>query len=190
MDKIPSGGEVFDFEPANLPQDFLAALGLMSASASITDGVVEMAIVGMLGLDGEQGWAVTAHMPAPLRANVLKSAAEIRFSDPRILDELDVLLEAIKKATEARNEIIHGSWCRVPSTGQVMLVQQKARTHVEVSANPMTVDEVKLKATALYDAGMNLMQFIMAIGAVPDLPGDRPRGINTPKARKAASKKK
>lgn len=54
----------------------------------------------------------------------------------------------------------------------------------------MTVDEVKLKATALYDAGMNLMQFIMAIGAVPDLPGDRPRGINTPKARKAASKKK
>ncbi len=190
MKKTPNGNEVLDFEPEHLPHDFLAALGLMSASASHTDGIVEMAIAGMLGIDGEQGYAVTAHMSAPLRVSVLKAAAEIRFDNPKILDELDVIIDEITNAAGARNDMIHGAWCLKRSTNEVILVKQEARTHVNVTSRPMTVDEVKLKSRALYEAGINLMRFILAVDVLPALPRERVRGANYPKARKAARKKK
>jgi hypothetical protein len=190
MDRTPSGNEVLDFEPAHLPHDHLAAIGLMSAAASSTDSIVEMAIAGMLGIDGEQGYAVTAHMSAPLRASVLKSAAEIALTDARALDWLDEIMRAIKDAASDRNDIVHGSWCVRPSNGEVLLVQQEARTHVIISSRPVTVDEIKRKAIALYDAGMDLMRFLMAVNRLPALPrADRARGVNTPQARKAARKK-
>jgi len=189
MDKTPRGNEVLDFDPFNLPPMHLQAIGLMSAAASSTDSVIEMAIAGALGIDGEQGYAVTAHMPFPLRMSVLKSAAEIRFARHEILNALDSILEVIKKAVEDRNDYIHGSWCRRPSDGAALLVQQSARTHVEVSSRPVTVDEIEGKALALYNAGMDLMRFIIAADILPPLPRDRERGVNTPKARKAARKK-
>lgn len=190
MDRTPSGNEVLDFDPANLPQDHLAAIGLMSAAASSTDSIIGMAIAGMLGIDGEQGYAVTAHMSAPLRASVLKSAAEIAISNPKLLDALDDIMEAIKNAANERNDIVHGSWCVRPSDGTVLLVQQEARTHVVITSRPVTVDEIKLKALTLHEAGMDLMRFITMLGLIPALPRtDRQRGVNTPKARKAARKK-
>lgn len=189
MDETPRGNEVLDFDPFNLPPLHLRAIGLMSAAASSTDSVIEMAIAGVLGLDGEQGYAVTAHMPNPLRISVLKSAAEIRFDRADILNALDSILDTIKAAVEERNDYVHGSWCVRPSDGAVLLVQQSARTHVEVSSRPVAVKEIESKAVALYDAGMDLMRFIIATDILPPLPRDRQRGVNTPKARKAARKK-
>lgn len=189
MKLTPEGNEVLDFDPQNLPQEHLAAIGLMSAAASSADGIVEMAIAGMLGIDGEQGYAVTAHMSAPLRASVLKSAAEIVLTSPSALDDLDKLLAAIKQAADDRNAFVHGSWCVRPSDGEVLLVRQEARTHVEISSRPVTVDEIKLKAVALHHAGLDLMEFIMAVDKLPLIPRKRERGINTPKARKASRKK-
>jgi hypothetical protein len=182
MDRTPQGNEILDFEPAHLPQEHLAAIGLMSAAASSTDSVIEMAIAGMLGIDGEQGYAVTAHMSGPLRASVLRSAAEIIIENPKLLDVLDDIMDAIKDATNARNDIVHGSWCVRPSDGTVFLVQQEARTHVVITSRPVTVDEIKLKALTLYGVGMDLMRFITMLGLVPALPrADRKRGVNTPR---------
>ncbi|MEO6112840.1 MAG: hypothetical protein ABIP07_00115 [Sphingomicrobium sp.] len=157
MQKTPLGNEVLDFNPFSLPPHYLRAIGLMSAAASSTDGVFEMAIAGVLGVDGEMGWAVTAHMTAPLRKSVLSSAAEIRFESAKTLDRLDAVLSRIKTAVEERNDMIHGSWCIKHSTGEVLLVQQEARTHVVTSSRPVPVDEIERKALTLYDAGMELM---------------------------------
>lgn len=191
MDKTPHGNEVYDFEPAKLPQEFLAALGLVSASASHSDSIVEMAIAGMLGIDGEQGYAVTAHMSAPLRTSVLKASAEIKIDNAKALDELDIILQRITDTMSARNQMLHGSWAVKPSTGEVMLIRQEARTHVEITSRPVTVDEIKLEALALYDAGIDLMRFLIALNLVPALPrANRQRGVNTPRERKAARKKR
>ncbi|HXS48566.1 MAG TPA: hypothetical protein VN713_00405 [Sphingomicrobium sp.] len=188
MDRTPAGNEVLDFTPHLLPQDLLAALGLMAASAAQTEDIIEMAIAGILGIDGERGYAVTCHMSAPLRASVLKSAAEIRFDDPAILDELDLLLDRIKLTQGYRNDMLHGSWCRRPSDGAIFLVSQEARTHVEIKSRPVTVDEIELKADALYEAGIDLMSFLIDLNVVPETPRERKRGVNTPKSRKARKK--
>ena len=189
MTHTANGNETLDFDPRNLPQEYLAAIGLLSAAASSTDGIIEYAIAGLLGLDAEQGWAVTAHMPAPLRTSVLRSSAEIAIANGKALDELDIHLDAIKAATDARNQIIHGSWCVRPSDKAVLLVKQEARTHVEVSSRPVAVNEIESKALALYEVGMNLMRFCIALGIDPALPRERDRLVNTHKARKARRKK-
>lgn len=189
MDRTPNDNEVLDFDPQNLPQEHLAAIGLLSAAASHTDGIVEMAIAGMLGIDGEQGWAVTAHMSSPQRTSVLRASAEIVLTDETALNELDIHLEAIKRATDGRNEIVHGSWCYRKSDRAVLLVKQEARTHVSVSSRPVTADEIKLKARTLHEVGINLMRFLIAVGMIPALPRERERGVNTPKARKARQQK-
>ncbi|HSQ95519.1 MAG TPA: hypothetical protein VLM18_05395 [Croceibacterium sp.] len=188
MERTPKGNEVLDFDPRNLPQEHLAAIGLMSAAASHTDSIVEMAIAGMLGIDGEQGWAVTAHMSAPLRTSVLKSAAEIVIDDGNALDVLDDIMNDIKTAAEARNDMIHGSWAFRQSDKAVLLIQQSARTHVEATLIPVTVNEIKRKALTLYEAGLSLMEFIIEAKKVPPLPRERNRGDNAPKARKARRK--
>jgi hypothetical protein len=75
-----------DFDPRNLPQDLLAAIGRMTTSAAHTESCVDEAIAGCLGIDYEYGQAVTTHMTMPLRFDVLRSAAELRIDD---LDALD-----------------------------------------------------------------------------------------------------
>lgn len=188
MDKTPLGNEVLDFEPANLQQDLLAAIGLMAACGSHTEDIIEMAIAGMLGIDGEQGYAVTAHMPAPLRFSVLKASAEIRLTNAAALDELDILLERIKAAQGPRNDVIHASWGRRRSTGETLLVRQEARTHVEVISRPVAVDQIKAEAILLYEAGIGLLRFLIALDLMPNLPPNRARGVNTPKERKKRRK--
>jgi hypothetical protein len=191
MKQTANGNEVLDFDPRKLPAGHLGAIGFMSAAASSTDSIIEMAIAGMLGVDGEQGYAVTAHMSAPLRVSVLKASAEIALTSAAALDELDVVLSRIDTAAKERNRFVHGSWCFRSSDGAVLLVQQEARTHVEIRSRPVAVEEIRSKAAALYEAGMDLMRFMMAVDKLPALPRhDRVRGVNTPKARKAARKQK
>lgn len=131
---------------------------------------------------------MTAHMSAPLRESVLKSAAEIVIPDEHDLNELDVILAAIKTAAADRNDMVHGSWCYRESDKAVLLVQQKARSNVAVTSRPVTVDEIKLKALALYNAGIDLMEFLITQDRVPALPRDRVRGANTHRERKARRK--
>ena len=77
---------IYDFDPRNLPADFLESIGLCVTCAAQTQYMLEAAIWGCLGLDTEFGMAITTHMPQPLRISTLKAAAEIRLDDPDLLD--------------------------------------------------------------------------------------------------------
>ncbi|MGJ0395213.1 MAG: hypothetical protein ACR65U_03145 [Methylocystis sp.] len=89
---------VYDFAPHNLPQELLAAIGLMTASAAQTESIVESAIHGCLGIDFEYGMSVTTHMAMPQKFSALRSSAEIRIDDLDALDELDDIISDLEKA--------------------------------------------------------------------------------------------
>lgn len=113
---------IYDFDPRNLPPEYLAAIGLVTTTWSQTDHTVEMLIAALLGIDAEYGLAVTTHMAQPLRDSVARAAAEIRIDDLDALDELDQLLDRVKEAADRRNGIAHQTWCRHPVTGDVYRV--------------------------------------------------------------------
>jgi hypothetical protein len=175
----------YDFDPRNLPQKLLAAIGLMTASAAQTENCVDTAIAGCLGIDVEYGQAVTTHMTAPLRDSVLRSAAEIRIDDLDALDELDALLDTINEAFKKRNAVVHHAWCRDPETNAVFTVKETARTRVETDLLPMSVDSVERDALFVYQAGMDLYSFLMRHSLFPPFqPADRFRGHKSKAARK------
>lgn len=140
-------------------------------------------------LESDYSTAVTTHMNAPLRDNVLRAAAEIRIDDLDDLDELDRLLDEIKTAFDKRNAYVHRSWCRHPDTGECFTVDIEARGSVDQLV-PIIVDQIKADAARIYDAGMSLMTFLAARKLLPTLPAARrERAHKTKAARKKRRKK-
>jgi hypothetical protein len=183
--------EVYDFDPRNLPQDLLAAMGLMTASAAHTESCVDEAITGCLGIDYEYGQAVTTHLTMPLRFSILRSAAEIRIDDLDALDVLDVLLDRLDEAFKKRNAVVHHGWCRDTETGSVFMVKETARQRVEIEAIPMSADQVRSDALFVYDAGMALFLFLKAHNLLPPFPtASRPRGHKSKEERKKRRERK
>ncbi|HXQ11519.1 MAG TPA: hypothetical protein VN805_11045 [Caulobacteraceae bacterium] len=180
---------VYDYDPRKIPPDYIAAIGLVTACSAQTEYVVEMLIGCLLGIDAEYQVAVTTHMTAPLRDGVVRAVAEIRIDDLDALDRLDVLLDQIQSAIDKRNAIVHRRWSRHPTTGEVFTVKTSARGSVRSDLAPMSVDQIKSDAAFIYDAGIELLQFMIAMGLEPRFPAPRPRAHKTRAARKARRKK-
>jgi hypothetical protein len=176
----------YNFDPLNLPSNLRAAIGLAVAAASQTEDIINQAIGGCLGIDGEYTIAVTQHMPIPLKLSVLYSAAEIRLDDLDDLDKLDELLATVKDTLDKRNAIVHDSWAVEAQTRKAHRISQKARVRVEAESNPITVDEVVGDAVSILDAGLALYEFFSDRNLLPQpLTGMRPRGHKSKAARKA-----
>ncbi len=178
---------IYDYDPRNLPQDVLAAIGLVAANSAQTESIVEMGIAGCLGLNTTFGLAITTHMNAPLRDHVLRAVAEIRIDDLDALDELDGLLDNINAAFSKRNHYVHNSWCRDPKTGEVFTASVTARGIVDAELIPVSINQIKRDATIIYDAGMALMSFLIARNLLAPFPA-APR--NSAHKTKAARKKR
>jgi hypothetical protein len=180
---------VYDYDPRNLPQEVLGAIGLLVACSAQTEHVVELGIGGFLQIEVDYAVAVTTHMNAPLRDNVLRAAAEIRMDDLDDLDELDDLLDAVKIAFDKRNMYVHHTWCKHPKTGEVFLNRTSARGSVNSELIPLTVDQIKTDALFIYDAGMNLMRFLSTRNMLAPFPTSRgSRAHKTKAARKKRRK--
>lgn len=181
--------DVFDFDPRNLPASYRKAIGLVAASSAQTEAVMQYAICAFLGVDAEYGWAVTAHMNATMRDQVLRATAEIRIDDLDALDQLDDLMERIGTANGKRNGHVHAEWCRDPKTDNVYAATIKARGRVESSLVKVAVDEIEADAKLIYDLGIELMNFVHAMGLEAPLPPPiRPRGHKSKAARKQRRK--
>lgn len=181
--------KIYEFNPLKLPPEYLQSIGLVSAASAHTEAVVNMAIGGCLCIDVEYNAAVTTHMSAPMRDNVLRAAAEIRIDSVDALDMLDEILDGVNEGFRKRNAYVHHSWCSDPETGQVFTVKQEARGSVDSELIPVTVDKIKEDAAFIYEAGISLMRFITLHKLFPTFPSQlRPRGHKTKAARKKRRK--
>jgi hypothetical protein len=176
---------IYEFDPRKLPREYLEAIGLVVASSAQTENVVEMGIGGCLGIDVEYATAVTTHMSAPQRDNVLRAAAEIKIDNLDVLDAFDEHLDQIKKAFETRNRYVHRVWGQDPGTGAVFTLRTEARGSVDTEVIPMDLNQVRADAALIYKAGMDLMTFLTDQDLLPPFPPHaRPRAHKTKAARK------
>jgi len=159
-----------DFDPRNLPKKYLEAIGLACACYAQTEDHVQMAISGILGVDGEIGWAISTHMAAPLRENVLKSLTDIKFENLDDIKEFDRLFDNIREAGKKRNEIAHNLWCTDEKTKEVLRLKTQARRRVDVELAPVSLESIKADADFIYTAGIELLRFLLTKGLAPTLP--------------------
>lgn len=176
-----------DFDPRNLPSEYLKAIGLACACYAQTEDHVQMAIAGLLGIDVETGWAVSTHMTAPLRESVLKSLSDIKFDSLDDIEAFDALLADIAEAGNRRNRIVHHMWCRDEVTGGIFQVRTQARTRVTADLTPVSLESIEADAKFIYDAGIEFLRFLMTKELVPDFP---PRGRARFDKRKAVKNKR
>lgn len=181
----------YDFDARNLPQDILAAIGLVAATSAMAEYTMEQAIGGLSGIDFEYTAAICTHMSNPMRDQALRAVAEIRLDRIDDLDELDTLLDALGAALKKRNDYLHAGWCRDPATGEVFTTKTEARGSVEMSLIPMTVGKIKKDALAIYDTAISVYSFFGARGLLARIPSTpRPRHHKTKAARKKLRKGK
>jgi hypothetical protein len=182
---------IYDFDPRNLPERLHIAIGLAIASYAQTEDIVQQAIAGCCGLDIEYGKAITVHMTMPLRFSALRSVAEIRIDDLDLLDELDRHLDRLEECTAKRNGLAHSKWCRDPTTGDLYIVEEKARSRLEAELRPVSIEDVERDATLIYQAGIDLYAFLGEVNLLPILPTDyRPRAHKSRAERKKRREEK
>ncbi|QKC89678.1 hypothetical protein EB230_15620 [Mesorhizobium sp. NZP2234] len=159
-----------DFDPRNLPKEYLEAIGMACTCYAQTEDHIQMAIAGLLGVDMEIGWAVTTHMTLPLRESVLKSLTDIKFDDLSDVEEFDRLLAKVSEAANKRNQIVHHMWCIDEDTKEVFQVRAQARARVNVDVMPVSLEAIRADAGFIYNAGIELFRFIMTKNLLPTLP--------------------
>jgi hypothetical protein len=160
----------FDFDPTALPAEILQALGFLVACSAQTEGIIQTAICGCLGVTALYGPAITAHMTAPLRDNVLRSVAQIRIDDLDTLDELDDILDGIKTAIAKRNLYVHGTIGRDEATGQFCVTRIESRGEVDSEAIPTSAKQIRDDATEILQCGLRLISFLMKYELSPRFP--------------------
>ena len=176
---------VYDFNPNNLPQDALAALGLVAACSAHTEQIVQSAIAACISLTPDYAYAVTAHMSSPMRDHVLRAVAEIRIDSLDALDELDEILDNINEAFKLRNDYLHHSFCMHPKNNRLFISKITARGTVKAGLFPKSVSGIRKDAVFIYDAGIILAAFMHDHGLSAPAPDSlAPREHKTKAARK------
>jgi len=152
--------KLFDFDPRNLPSDFLQTIGLIIACSTQTENLVEDAIADLLSLKVAPAKILTTHMSMQVRTGVLRSAAEWRWTDEETLAQFEVVVRRIEAAINDRNRIAHLTWQRDPETGQVLTSKIRARKGLKIDLEPVTVAALHAIAIEVYEAGIDLIRFL------------------------------
>lgn len=176
----------YDYDPMNLPQDVLQAIGLVIACAADAESGLDEAIAGLIGTDYERGKAISSHMNMPVKFGAVRSLAQTRFSGVLELDAINGILGELERSLAARNRYAHGVWATQKHDKTPVLIESKARNGVEVNVRIVDVAEVIEIAKGIKAASLSLVSFLNGANFVPDFPPiDRPRGHYGKKARTA-----
>jgi len=153
---------VFDFDPHNLPEGYLEAVGLVAMAAAQTEDSMKDLLGGLLGIDNVDTLAVATHMSFPLKDQIIRALAELRADQAAFVDSLDDLLDTVKEAMDRRNVLVHNPLMLNPETNEVFSHRLKARGSLQLELKPITVDEIEQDAALIYEVGLSIIQFMNA----------------------------
>jgi hypothetical protein len=63
---------------------------------------------------------------------------------------------------EKRNTLLHNPLARHPETGQVFSYRESARGSLQVKLTPIETSDIERDAEEIYEAGMDMMRFMMS----------------------------
>ncbi|NKB29114.1 MAG: hypothetical protein GKR99_16800 [Rhodobacteraceae bacterium] len=123
MDSKDNDFPIYDFDPLNLPKDYLVAIGLVTACSAQTENIVEQLIACLSGVDAIRGAALTTHMSAPLRDGAARTLSQLSDLSESAQNDLDDLLNNVNEAFARRNTYVHNTWASDKNTGRVFYIK-------------------------------------------------------------------
>ncbi len=167
MTDSPQATVIYDFNPNNLPPEYLRAVGLVAMASAQTEHVIEEFIGALIGSDNVETLALATHMSGPLKDHVARALIELNATTASVVDAVDDLLDEIEAALKKRNIIVRSPLIRHPDTGAVLSYRLKARGSLQLGLVPISVAEIEQDAALIYEAGMALLQFMIFRGLMP-----------------------
>ena len=158
---------IYDFNPNNLPEEYLRAIGLITAASAQTEAILQEFMGALLKIDNIQNIALTTHMSIPLMIDIIKTLAEIEAPNINEIDKIDELIETAKEAIDKRNTVAHNALVTHPDTGEVLVHRLSARGSVKLELRAITVSEIEKDAAAIYEAGVAITDFMITRGLDP-----------------------
>lgn len=157
---------VYDFDPRNLPAEYLQAIGLVAAASSQTESIMSDFIGALLGIDNVDVLAFATHMANPLKDHIARALIELKTNKSAIVDTVDDLLDTIRDAFDKRNTLVHNPLIQHPD-GKILSYRLKARGSLQLELTPISVEEIQENATLIYESGVALLQFMLVLGLEP-----------------------
>ncbi len=164
----PQRPVIYDFDPRNIPPEYLRAVGLVAMASAQTESIIGAFIGAILGADEIETLTLTAHMAAPLRDQVARALIELNATSADVVDDTDDLLDSINEALGRRNIVVHNRLIRHPDTGDIFSHRLKARGSLQLELKPITVAEIEEDAALIYEAGIALQRFMLLRGILPE----------------------
>lgn len=152
---------IYDFDPRNIPQDFLAAIGFVSVTWEQTQSVIDAAIEKLAGIpDMRLGACITTHMTGPQRIQALKTLSKLRFGPDAFL-AFEVLVKRLNDAAKARNDVVHGRWqldCDGVGTAKIT-----ARSELDAAVTFRSAQSIAAIGHEIFDVGECIIYFFRGI---------------------------
>lgn len=98
----------------------LKAIGAVAAEWAFVEMAMEMMIWGLIPIDNNTGYRVTAHIGSETRLHILGALAEVRISDPVQKKLVAQLITDIRRLRTERNNIVHSVWLTTQSQEKFM----------------------------------------------------------------------
>ncbi|MGD9536718.1 MAG: hypothetical protein AB7X20_05985 [Alphaproteobacteria bacterium] len=145
----------------NLPEAYLTAIGKVCVQWAQLEVAVDFSIRKFAGFDifDSRSAVVTAHMPWPLRMDVLKAlVSELTPSYPR-LERFRKVEPLLTKAQNGRNRIVHGFWAY--TDGRASVLRATARGKLRTSNHPISVSDIEVVVDDIGRAAAALYKLVL-----------------------------
>jgi hypothetical protein len=155
---------IYDFNPNNIPDEYLKAIGRIMLCAAQAEDCVRTAIGVFLKIDNVETLALTTQLSTPLKNKILRAVAELNSASASMVDDLDDILDNINAGMERRNAVAHRSLCKNPESNEILIWKEKVRDSIELELKPITVNELNEIADNLLKASDELTAFLGRVG--------------------------
>jgi hypothetical protein len=140
--------------PPDPPDEFLVAIGKVTARWNYLEQVLNMLLIHMLGesIVEERPHIVFAHMAFPQKMDVLSALAEqlIKGGYPWLAEHKSGIVSSIKQAQNKRNMIIHDVWGT--KGGKVVRASITARGSFKLSWTEVVIEDLNAAIQIIEDA--------------------------------------
>lgn len=139
-----------------LPKAHLQAIGNLAAHWAYLEWVTEYAIWAALGINANQGSAITTHVGMVSRCQMILILIHQQFPAGHC-KPMEWLLGRIDKARVQRNDIIHFIWMHSRSGAAMSAIKITAKGKLKIDKREMTAGQIRAVTSEVFDLVSEMM---------------------------------
>lgn len=150
-----------------LPDDYHAAVGVITVNAAILDNLINNAIWVVLKMPPDQGRLITDPILSTRRKiDLLNDLVVPMISDDALKNEFSNMIGKLRSSQKDRSKIVHAKWV-VKHSDRSIHIEVPSSDETQPGVEPMPLDRLRGYGDALALANILLEQFFLKVEMSP-----------------------